>query len=190
MLNITFKKKRKGIATITIVLLLGFLSLLSSTSIFTFNAWRWDNLEMSIKKENQLQAVASASLYAYILLARQRDNTTGAWPVFDTYENISNYLPTNINVSTLSTLNTCNTVSQMPSELGTKAIKRISIISQKGNILITQSCCTAGTYKDSTDEEVQNEGFIYQFSKQRCKNFSWPNLKDQSIPLMSSTMTP
>jgi len=33
---------------------------------------------MSIKKENQLQAVASASLYTYVLLARQRDDTTGA----------------------------------------------------------------------------------------------------------------
>jgi len=78
----------------------------------------------------------------------------------------------------------------MPAELDSKTIKRISIISQKGNILINQSCCTAGTYLDSTDEEVQNEGFIYQFSKQRCKNFNWPNLKDQSIPLMTTTMTP
>ena len=190
MFKITFKKKRKGIATITIVLLLGFLSLLSSTSIFTFNTWRWDNLEMSIKKENQLQAVASASLYTYVLLARQRDDTTGAWPVFDTYENLLAYLPTNISVGSLTTLDTCNPVTQMPAELDSKTIKRISIISQKGNILINQSCCTAGTYLDSTDEEVQNEGFIYQFSKQRCKNFNWPNLKDQSIPLMTTTMTP
>gem|GEM_PF-6189425 len=31
------KKPKKGIATITIVLLLGFLSLLTMTSIFTYN---------------------------------------------------------------------------------------------------------------------------------------------------------
>jgi len=184
-----FNKKRNGIATITIVLLLGFLSLLSSTSIFTYNAWRWENLENNIKREAQQQGINSASLYAYILLARQRDDTAGSWPVYDTSENLLEVWPSTLTISTVDTLDECNLASSAPAEISTKTIKKISVLSQKNNVLISKSCCTAGTYKDSTDEEVETEALIYQYSKQGCKNFNWPNLKDLPMPLMSGALS-
>jgi hypothetical protein len=123
-----------------------------------------------LKKDEQQRGVDSTMLYAYIALARQRDDTVGGWPVFDTSESIVKFQPANLVISTVDTLDRCNLVSSSPSAFDTKAIKKISIISQRDNVLITQSCCTAGTYKDSTEDEVETEGLIYKYSKQACKN--------------------
>lgn len=189
MLKISLKTKREGIAAITIVLLLGFLSLLSTTSIFAFNSWRWETLNNSIKKENQSQAVNSASLYTYILLARQRNNTSGNWSIFDTYENLVAVLPTNISVGSLGILTDCNIVATSPSAYNSNAIKKITVSNLKDNMLVNQTCCTAGLYKGEFEDEIQTEGLIYQYSRQRCKNFNWPNLKDSATPLMGASIS-
>ncbi len=196
MFKITFKKKRKGIATITIVLLLGFLSLLSSTSIFTFNTWRWDNLETSIKKENYDNATSSGSLYGYILLARQRNMESKAYHIYDTYENRNNQAIISLVIPPITTLADCTgcNVASMPSEFNTKAIRVITSVTYSQDIMVNaishQACCTAGIYKDSTEDEIQTEGIIHQYSKLRCKNLDWPNLQDSTSPLMSTTITP
>lgn len=128
-------------------------------------------MEVSIKRENQQQAINSVSLYSYILLARQRNNTIGALGIFDTQENLAANILTNTTVSNLDTLSSCNTVS-LPPAFDALGIKKITTFNQKENILINQICCSAGIYKSETESEVTTEEFIHNYSKQRCKNFN------------------
>ncbi len=177
-----FKKKKKGIASITIVLLLGFLSILVATSLFTYNAWRWENLENSIRKERYDNAIDSATLLQYILLLRQRNMSASEVNFYDSWNNYERGVLTTVSISTVDTLDSCHTVS-LPAEHAVLPVKWITASNQDGNFFSQKSCCAPGII---ISDELKTEEVLYTYSKSRCKNMNWPNLKEVNEPLMVS----
>lgn len=185
MKNKLFKKQKKAIATVTIVLLLGFLSILSMTSILTYNAWRWDILDSNIKKDNFNNASNGIALMQFILLLRNRNTASFSTTVYDSYENAQANILTNVSVSSQDTLSNCNTLD-MPASFDTYPIKRITAYNQYQNFYNNKTCCTSGIFVNSSTDELQIEEAINTYSKERCKNLSWPNLNDNEEPLLTT----
>ena len=188
MKNIFFEKQKKGIASITIVLLLGFLSILTMTSILTYNAWRWETLDNNIRKDNYSNAIDGLSIMQYIYLIRNRAVANTTLSVYDSYENYNLGLKTSINISALDTLDNCNTVS-LPSAYSDFTVKRITAYNQYNNFYNNKTCCTAGIYNSASENELETEGIINTYSKESCKNMNWPNLKNSSEPLITYNLT-
>lgn len=182
------KKPKKGIATITIVLLLGFLSLLTITSIFTYNTWRWENLNNNIAKDRHNNAIDSATLMQYILIMRSRDTASGSLGVYDTYENAASNILTTVSIGSADVLSNCNNV-ELPVAYDNLVIKRITASNQYLNLYSSKTCCTAGIFYSSGDSDIQIEGLIDTYSKESCKNMNWPNLKNSSEPLITYNLT-
>jgi len=184
----SFNNKRKALATITIVLMLGFLSILTMTSIFTYNAWRWDTLNNNILKDKYSNASNGLALIQYIYLIRSRDTATGSWSAYDNYENTTNNIKTTVSIGSVDTLNNCNTV-QLPTAYNSLPIKRITASNQLRNFYTNNTCCTAGVFNSGTDTDLAIEELINAYSKESCKNLNWPNLENSKESLITSKIT-
>lgn len=182
MKNKLFKKRKKGLASITIVLLLGILSILTITSLFTYNSWRWEHLENSIRKDNYNNAVDGTALLQYTLLMRQRNVADSSLSIYDSYYSQFENMPTTVSISGVSTLDSCSVVD-LPTEYNNLSIKTISATSQVRNFVTQKNCCTAGLV---VSDELKTEELINTHSKIRCKNLNWPNLKNTDHALMVS----
>lgn len=181
-------KSKKALATITIVLLLGFLSLLTMTSIFTYNAWRWESLNNNISKDRHNNAIDSAAIMQYILLMRTRDTASGSLTIYDTYENAASNILTTVSISSADSLSNCNNVD-LPSAYDDLVVKRITAYNQYLNFYSRKTCCTAGIFYSAGDSDIQIEGIIDTYSKESCKNMNWPNLKNSSEPLITYNLS-
>lgn len=180
-MTIKNSKNKKGIASITIVLLLGFLSVLVVTSIFTYNVWRWENLENGIKKEKITNAIDGISLMQYTWLMRYPGIYNSERTFFDSYENAQNGIITN------TILNDPSLIEEGCSSLGLPPDERvfwgdkISTNIQSSNFFTTKECCIASW---NNQDRVGAEESINNYSTIRCKNMNWPNLKDTDEALM------
>lgn len=188
MKKLWYYKKRNALAAITIVLMLGFLSILTMTSVFTYNIWRWENLNTSIIKDTHNNASTGLALMQYIYLIRNRDTATGSWSAYDNYENTDIGMKTTVSIGSLDTLDNCNTV-ELPSAYNDLPIKRITASNQLRNFYNTKTCCTPGVFNSGTDNELLIEELINSYSKEDCKNLDWPNLKHSKEPLITSKIT-
>ena len=185
MKKFLFQKEKKGIASITIVMLLGFVSIITMTSIFTYNSWRWETLENNIKKDNFNNAVDGLSLMQYILLVKYRDLTPVELSVYDSYENANIGLRTTTNIGSIDLMGNCNTV-EMPMDYMGLPIKRVTAYNQQNNFFNSKTCCTAGIFNNGTNNELYLEELLNTYSKENCKNMNWPNLKDSSESIITS----
>lgn len=179
-----FFKKRKAIASITIVMLLGFISLLTMTSVFSYNSWRWEALNNSIKKDNYANAVDSLTLMQYVLLVRNRALTPTELTVYDTYENESLDVKTTVNIGSITTMSNCNTV-ELPTGYSDMSVKRITAYNQYMNFYNNKTCCTAGVFEGTDENELLIEEILNTYSKENCKNMNWPNIKENSESIIT-----
>lgn len=190
-MKIPFQKNKKGVAAITLVLLLGFLSLLTMTSITSYNAWRWENLNITFSKDAQNDATQSVSLYDYILLMRQRESTTlSNITIYNSFDDIAGGLGVSQTIGASDVITNCNPVSSMPATFNTKTAKRITVVSTKGNLVSNKSCCTPAIYNGTSEDEWNGEQILYTYSKENCKNLKWPNLVYSEGSIINSSLTP
>lgn len=158
------------------------------TSIFTYNSWRWETLNNNISKDRHNNAIDSATLMQYILLMRTRDTAGGSLEIYDTDENAAANVLTTVSIGSADTLSNCNNID-LPVEYNNLVIKRITAHNQYLNFYSNKTCCTAGLFYSANDSDIQTEGLIDTYSKESCKNMNWPNLKDNSEPLITYNLT-